>query len=101
MNFEMIPPGELDKYVTDPNAMIIDLRTPEEYMETHIKNAINIPYERIQGCCMFPKGMWLILYCERGGTSLTAAKELAARGYRVKTVVGGILAYRGKMTERY
>ena len=101
MNFEMIPPGELDKYVTDPNALIIDLRTPEEYVEMHIKNAINIPFERIGGCCMFPREMWLILYCERGGTSLTAAKQLAAKGYRVKTVVGGILSYRGKMTEMY
>lgn len=101
MNFEMIPPGELDKYVTDPDALIIDLRTPEEYMELHIKNAINIPYDRMQGCCMFPMDMWLILYCERGGTSLTAAKELAAKGYHVKTVVGGILAYRGKLTETY
>ncbi len=101
MNFEMIPPGELDRYVSDPDALIIDLRTPEEYMEYHMKNAVNIPYERLQTCCMFPADMWLILYCERGGTSLSAAKELAGQGYRVKTVVGGIQAYRGKMTEMY
>lgn len=101
MNFEMIPPGELDKYVTDPDALIIDLRTHEEYMERHIKRAISIPFEQLQGCCMFPMDMWLILYCERGGTSLSAAKYLASKGYMVKSVVGGLAAYRGKMIEIY
>lgn len=101
MNFEMIPPGDLDKYVTDPDVLIIDLRSPEEYMERHIKNAVNIPFDRIYGHCMFPMDIWLILYCERGGTSLSAAKYLAAKGYHVKSVVGGLAAYRGKMTEIY
>lgn len=99
MDFEMIPPGRLDEYVKNPDALIIDLRSPEEYRERHIRGAVNIPYEKIQGCCMFPMDMYLVLYCERGGTSMTAAKELAKRGYLVKSVVGGIRAYRGKMTE--
>ena len=101
MNFEMIPPGELDKYVTDPDTLIIDLRTPQEYVERHIKNAVNIPFDKLQGCCMFPMDMNLVLYCERGATSLTAAKYLAAKGYRVKSVVGGLVSYLGKMTEMY
>lgn len=101
MNFEMISPGELDGYVGNPDALIIDLRMPEEYMERHIKNAVNIPYDRLNSCCMFPMDMVLVLYCERGATSLAAAKELAEKGYLVKTVVGGIHAYRGKMTEMY
>ncbi len=101
MDFEMIAPGQLDEYVKNPDALIIDLRAPEEYRERHIKGAVNIPYEMIRGCCMFPKDCWLILYCERGGTSMTVAKELAQNGYLVKSVVGGIRAYRGKMTETY
>ena len=40
-----------------------------------------------------------ILYCERGGISLMAAKHLGNEGYHVKTVVGGILAYRGRYLE--
>lgn len=99
MDFEMITPGQLEKYVDDPDALIIDLREPEEYMERHIRGAINIPYEKILKCCMFPMDMYLILYCGRGASSMSAAKALAGRGYRVKTVVGGIHAYRGKMTE--
>ena len=101
MDFEMIAPGRLDEYVQDPGALIIDLRSPEEYRERHIKGAVNIPFEKMQNCCMFPLDVCLVLYCGRGGTSMKAAKELARRGYLVKSVVGGIHAYRGKMTETY
>ena len=38
---------------------------------------------------------------ERGGASLMAARELADKGYRVKTMIGGIRAYRGKNLESY
>lgn len=99
MKFEMITPGQLDRYVDDPDAFIIDMREPEEFVQQHIRRAVNIPFERIQKGCMFPMDMELILYCERGSTSLAAARALAEEGYRVKTVVGGIHAYRGKNLE--
>lgn len=101
MKFEMITPVQLERYVGDPDALIIDLRTPAEYRERHIRGAVNVPYEKLQGNYMFPMDMFLILYCERGASSMSAAKELAEKGYQVKTVVGGFRAYRGKMTETY
>lgn len=101
MDFQMITPGQMEAYVNDPNALIIDLRDPKEYMERHIRGAVNIPYEKLQECCIFPRDRWLILYCGRGASSMSAARLLAEKGYLVKTVVGGIHAYRGKMTETY
>ena len=41
-----------------------------------------------------------ILYCDRGGLSLQAARELKEHGYRAISVVGGIQAYRGRYLER-
>lgn len=101
MDFEMIPPGELDRYVGDANALIVDLREPEEYRRRHIKGAVNLPYSRLDGRNFFPKNKILVLYCERGASSLSAAKMLARGGFQVKTVVGGIHAYRGNLTEMY
>lgn len=95
MDFGMIAVSELDEYVKGGNSFIIDLRTPEEYRMYHIRGAVNIPYRRLGKCWELPKDRILILYCERGAVSMVAAKELAARGYRVKTVIGGIHAYRG------
>ena len=93
MDFEMIAANELDRYIRDKNAFIIDLRTPQEYVARHIQGAVNIPYERLENCQSLPRNMTLVLYCERGSVSMFAARELAARGYRVKTVIGGIHAY--------
>lgn len=98
IKFEMITPGQLDDYVGNSEALIIDLREPEEFVQRHIRGAVNIPYERFQERIMFPMDMELILYCERGSISISAARELSEKGYRVKTVVGGIHAYRGLNT---
>lgn len=96
MKFGMITPKELDAYVGSTEAMIIDLREPEEFVRRHIRGAVNIPYERFEKTLMFPMDLELILYCERGSISISAARRLSECGYRVKTVVGGIHAYTGK-----
>lgn len=96
MDFGMVAANELDQYVWEENSFIIDLRTPEEYRRRHIKGAVNIPYGRLENCRGLPRDRMLVLYCERGAVSMVAAKQLAARGYRVKTVIGGIHAYQGK-----
>jgi rhodanese-related sulfurtransferase len=101
MNFKMISPKELDDYVGQNNAIVIDLRTPDEYVKKHIRGALNIPYERLQGCCMFPMEAQLIFYCDRGAMSMAAAREYAQKGYQTKTVVGGFLAYRGSGVESF
>lgn len=94
MNFEAIPAKELDRWVQQ-GWIVIDLRPPEEYWERHIKGAVNIPYEELEERFSFPREQKFILYCERGSVSMAAARELASRNYQVKTVVGGIRAYRG------
>ncbi len=37
-----------------------------------------------------------IVYCDRGSKSMMVCPKLAARGFQVKTVVGGIHQYHGK-----
>lgn len=98
MNFEMIAANELDNYVHDENAFIIDLRTPQEYNLRHIEGAVNIPYQSLRTARSLPYDMTLIVYCERGSVSMVAAKELAAAGYRVKTVIGGLHAYHSSLS---
>ena len=40
---ETISARDLDGYINRPDAVIIDLRTPEEYKKSHIRTAVNIP----------------------------------------------------------
>ena len=96
LRFETISPREIDRYIYSKRALIIDVRGAKEYEKAHIENAINIPFEKLEkDYGRMPKDMVLILYCERGGTSLLAAKELYDRGYVVKALIGGIAGYRG------
>ena len=88
---ETIPAKELDQYVHDLRVLIVDLRIEEEY----IAGALNVPPQEFE--LLRPgKDRLLILYCDRGGFSLEAARRMDEKGYQVKSVVGGYRAYRGR-----
>lgn len=40
--------------------------------------------------------MIYVIYCDMGVNSMIAGNNLAAMGYRVKSLVGGISGYKGK-----
>lgn len=95
LSIDTISAEELDSYIDRQDAVIIDLRDLEEYEVSHLKTAVNIPYDEIYKCRRFSKDKLLVLYCNRGSSSLFAARELMKMGYRVKSVVGGIRCYKG------
>ena len=97
LRFEVISPNDMDKYINNKRALIIDVREPEEYEKKHIESSINIPFEKLEKeYNRMPKDLILVLYCERGGSSMLAAKELFDRGHVVRALMGGIKAYNGK-----
>lgn len=98
-SIESIAAYNLDNYL-DRNKGDIDIwdvRSKKEYLEGHLKGAINIPYERAVQDRKNPDNDRIVLvYCSRGGRSMRVAKLLFYRGYKVVNVVGGIKAYSGK-----
>jgi phage shock protein E len=47
--FTIIDAGQLRSYLTGKkNAVLVDSRTPEEYQQTHIPGAINIPPDEMR-----------------------------------------------------
>ena len=101
MEFETISPREIDSYLFRDGYVVIDLREPREFRKLHLKGAVCIPYEQLEKRVRLLRGQILILYCERGGTSMMAARELSEKGYQVKTMIGGIQAYEGRNSESY
>lgn len=93
---ETISAKMLDYYVGRSDALIIDLRNRKEYVAGHVRGALNIPYETLEEKMDFPRKKILVLYCDRGGASLKAAKLLAGLGYQTRSVIGGFAAYRGR-----
>lgn len=96
MMLDTISAKELDWYIEDGSFWLIDLRSEEEFWELHIRGAVNLPQGKLRPGQHLPQHVPLILYCERGALSMETARRFAEKGYRVKTVVGGIRAYRGK-----
>lgn len=94
MKFQAIGINEVEHYLNRPNTIMIDLRTKEEYDLSHLEGAINIPYDDLEkNKTRLSREKVYILYCERGGSSLMAAKELSQEGYRIFPVIGGIRAW--------
>lgn len=93
---ETISAKMLDYYVGRRDAFLIDLRDEEEYRAGHVRTAVNVPYDTLEEAGSFPRDKILVLYCDRGGASLDAARKLAKLGYQTRSVIGGFAAYRGR-----
>ena len=97
MNFQTISVNDIEKILTKYKAILVDLRSGEDYAKYHFEGALNVPYEELDRMkSLFTKEKSYILYCERGGSSLLAAKELSNEGYKIYTVIGGIRAWEEK-----
>lgn len=98
MPFETIRTNDIFKYMGNENVMIIDLRDREDYNKGHIPTAVNIPYEDLEDKKdNLNRSNILIFYCDRGNISLMAARDLMKDGYNMKSLYGGLRAYRGKL----
>ncbi len=102
MSFDTIGANDMTNYIGKRNVVIIDLRDREEYIAGHIPTAVNIPYEELEEQKVgLMRYHLLILYCDRGHISLMAARDLIQDGYNIKSLYGGIRAYRGKLERGY
>ena len=79
------------------NAVIIDVRTPAEYKQGHIKGAYNIPLDQIDTVKKMVKNTStpLYLYCASGARSGNAARYLQNSGYENVRNMGGISSWHG------
>ncbi len=78
--------------------IILDVRTPEEFRERHIPNAINIPNETIgsEDIQELPdKDQLILVYCRSGNRSKQAFGKLAELGYTNIVEIGGINDWTG------
>ncbi|HPF91543.1 MAG: rhodanese-like domain-containing protein [Flavobacteriales bacterium] len=63
-------------------AQIIDVRTPDEFRSGHVKGAVNIPLDRLQGqLAKIDKNKAVITCCRSGARSGMAADMLKNAGF--------------------
>lgn len=83
------------------NAVLIDVRTPEEFASGHIEDAYNIPLDRIDitSQVVKDKSTPLYLYCRSGARSARACHYLQSEGYTNAVNIGGIMSWQGPVTK--
>ena len=65
-------------------ALLVDVRTPEEFSTGHVEGAINIPHTDVEQRVLefgASKGREIVLYCRSGNRSGLAKASLEALGY--------------------
>ena len=79
-----------------PNAVLIDVREPEEFVRGHVADAINLPQAELASRLNeIPRDRPILTICQTGMRSLRSAQFLRQQGFQqVATVVGGTSAWR-------
>lgn len=93
---ELISVEELHEMITNGgNFVLVDVRTPQEFVDNHLEGAINIPvadlrtrYEELN------KNEKIVLICSSGVRSSLGASILKQHGFKnVYIVAGGMMGY--------
>lgn len=81
--------AELVKEAIKEGAVIVDVRTPQEYKDGHIANSLNIPLQQINVriSTLKKKNKTVITCCKSGGRARQAKAILQRNG--IKCVNGG------------
>jgi len=89
-----IPSIEAADLTTMPDAILLDVREPNEWVAGHAPQAVHIPLgdlDRRAG--ELPAGRPVVCICRSGARSLRAAALLVENGFDVHNLKGGMLAW--------
>lgn len=101
--FSFLKKQDIDKGVyrfhATQGAVLLDVRSAEEYKQGHIPQSINIDVNKIDAAVLVVKDKLtpLFVYCLSGGRSDAAVNALKNMGYKNVTNIGGIRTYTGRI----
>lgn len=89
----------VEKFRTTPDAVLLDVRTPDEYRDGHIPESLNVPVNDIRSIIdLIPdRDTPIFVHCRSGMRSAKAALALKKLGYKNVTNIGGVLDYHGNL----
>ncbi|MFO7779723.1 MAG: rhodanese-like domain-containing protein [Nitriliruptoraceae bacterium] len=96
-NIRALPATEAATRLEEPDALVLDVRTPPEYLQTHLPGAVNVDFygpslrSELEA---LDREAPVLLYCRSGQRSGNLHPLLAELGFRdVIDVRGGIIAW--------
>lgn len=92
----------IEEYKRTAGAVLLDVRTPQEYQEGHIPGSKNVPLQQLDNIVSVAKNkdIPLFVYCYSGSRSRQATGMLQRMGYSKVNNIGGIAAYSGKVENK-
>nr|WP_319487291.1 rhodanese-like domain-containing protein [uncultured Caproiciproducens sp.] len=95
--YQTISPKEAKKRLDEsPDILLLDVRTPEEYSETHIPGSKLVPLNQLgrEISKVAPdKEQEIIVYCLSGARASSACSQLSSMGYTNISNMGGIRSW--------
>lgn len=98
-SYEIYPGDVADKITNEEDIILLDVRTPQEYEDVHLKNALLLPVQELSAKTLDAIGLGenakdkeIIIYCRSGSRSKTAYDIMNSLGYtNIKSVAGGMI----------
>lgn len=89
----------LTEYEKTPGAVLLDVRTPEEYAGGHVPGSRNLPLQVIVNVEeeIPEKDTPVFVYCQSGGRSRRATAFMEKIGYANVKNIGGLAGYNGPL----
>jgi rhodanese-related sulfurtransferase len=92
-----LPPNEFAEGLKKENVILLDVRTPDEYLEGHLKGAVQIDYRDenfAEQVAELDTTKTVYVYCRSGSRSAGAQELMLKRNFKnVVNLKGGILAW--------
>ena len=86
------------EYSATPGAVLLDVRTPQEYQAGHIPGSRNLPLQEIGKIeTLVGPETPLFVYCHSGARSGQAVGALTRMDYTGAKNIGGIMSYKGEV----
>ncbi len=83
-----------------PNAQLVDVRTPKEYADGHLENALYVDWNAkdfVEKVSFLDKQKPVFVYCLVGGRSASACSKLKTLGFtEIYEMQGGIAKWKGE-----
>lgn len=92
--YKKIKPSEAKAIIDKGNAIVVDVREPDEMSEGYIDGSILVPLTNFESNVkekLKDKNALYLLYCRSGRRSAIAAKKLLTMGYINVLDFGGII----------
>lgn len=97
---QVLEVSKYEKKMTQPEVQLVDVRTPEEFSEGHLENAINIDVTADDfdaKVASLDKEKPVMVYCKSGGRSAKASARLKELGFKTITdLEGGITNWKSE-----